>query len=142
MLYEMGIPVVETGDRYHVDVQQKVPLNMDRDNVTPAYLRLLRAAVLNATHHLLDKEDALQPWVREACSDDRVSVEAVKSVMDMRFGSNAVRLISPIPRPTKCLWPRVVQWSMAAHCSAAEWENVRRAGVLPAAGTVTPSPKP
>ena len=38
MLYEMGIPVVETGDRFHVDVQQKVPLNMDRDNVTPAYL--------------------------------------------------------------------------------------------------------
>jgi len=28
MLYEMGIPVVETGDRFHVDVQQKVPLNM------------------------------------------------------------------------------------------------------------------
>ena len=38
-LYEMGIPVVETGDRYHVDIGQKVPLNMDRDNVTPAYLR-------------------------------------------------------------------------------------------------------
>ena len=49
-LYEMGIPVVETGDRYHVDVQQKVPLNMDRDNVTPAYLRAIRVAVLNATH--------------------------------------------------------------------------------------------
>ena len=26
--------------------------------------------------------------------------------------------------------------------SAAEWDNVRRAGVLPPAGTVTPSPKP
>lgn len=30
-IYELGIPVVETGDAFHVDVQQKVPLNMDRD---------------------------------------------------------------------------------------------------------------
>jgi hypothetical protein len=32
----MGIPVVETGDRWHVDVAQKVPLNFDRDNLPPA----------------------------------------------------------------------------------------------------------
>lgn len=49
MLYEMGVPVVETGDRFHVNVQQKVPLNADRDNVTPAYLRRLRVEVANAT---------------------------------------------------------------------------------------------
>ena len=52
MLYEMGIPVVDTGDRFHIDVGQKVPLNMDRDNVTPAYLRAIRVAVLNATDRL------------------------------------------------------------------------------------------
>ena len=46
-LYEMGIPVVETGDRYHVNVLQKVPLNADRDNVPPAFLRDVRALVLN-----------------------------------------------------------------------------------------------
>ena len=142
MLYEMGIPVVETGDRYHVDVQQKVPLNMDRDNVTPAYLRLLRAAVLNATHHLLDKEDASQPWVREACSDDRVSVEAVKSVMDMRFGSNAVTFDLSDPEANKLSVAEGRPVVYGGTLSAAEWENVRRAGVLPAAGTVTPSPKP
>jgi len=31
MLYEMGIPVVESGDKFDIDVSQKVPLNMDRD---------------------------------------------------------------------------------------------------------------
>jgi len=36
-VYEIGIPVVETGDRWHVDIGQKVPLNMDRDNVQPSY---------------------------------------------------------------------------------------------------------
>ena len=60
-IYEMGIPVVETGDRFHVDVQQKVPLNMDRDNVTPAYLRAIRVAVLNATHDRITGEDAARP---------------------------------------------------------------------------------
>ena len=47
-LYEMGIPVVETDGRWHVDIGQKVPLNMERDNVSPAYLRDVRVAVLNA----------------------------------------------------------------------------------------------
>src|SRR5262245_812605 len=35
-LYEMGLPIVETGDRWHVSVGQKVPLNRDRNNVRPA----------------------------------------------------------------------------------------------------------
>ena len=101
MLYEMGIPVVETGDRFHIDVQQKVPLNMDRDNVTPGYLRTIRVAVLNATHHLIDKEDAPQTWVREACSDERVSAEAVKAALTLRFGDNAVRYDPSDPEANK-----------------------------------------
>jgi hypothetical protein len=48
-LYEMGIPVVETGDRWHVNVMQKVPLNVDRDNVPPSYLALIRTVVVEAT---------------------------------------------------------------------------------------------
>ena len=47
-IYEMGIPVVETDDRWHYNVMQKVPLNHDRDNVTPAYLKIVRAHVLSA----------------------------------------------------------------------------------------------
>ncbi|MBI5388721.1 MAG: hypothetical protein HZA90_29010 [Verrucomicrobia bacterium] len=37
MLYEMGIPVVETGDKWHCDIGQKVPLTLDRENVPPAF---------------------------------------------------------------------------------------------------------
>src|SRR5437868_6680896 len=32
-LYEMGLPIVETADKWHVSVGQKVPLNRDRNNV-------------------------------------------------------------------------------------------------------------
>jgi hypothetical protein len=46
MLYELGVPVVETGDRNDVNILQKVPLNVNRDNVPPAYLRTVRTLLL------------------------------------------------------------------------------------------------
>jgi hypothetical protein len=49
-LYEMGIPVVETGDRWHYDIGQKVPLTLDRENVPPGFLRQVRGAVFNRMH--------------------------------------------------------------------------------------------
>jgi hypothetical protein len=48
-LYEMGLPVVATGDKWHIGVGQKVPLNRDRDNVKPAYLQAVRVAMLAAS---------------------------------------------------------------------------------------------
>jgi len=44
-LYELGLPVVELNCEWHVDVRQRVPLNRDRDNVTPAYRQALLALV-------------------------------------------------------------------------------------------------
>ena len=46
-LYEMGIPMVETGDKWHCDIEQKVPLPLDRENVPPGFLRQVRVAVFN-----------------------------------------------------------------------------------------------
>lgn len=57
MLYEMGIPVVEIDSRWHVNIQQKVPLNMERDNVTPAYLRDIYVLTANALCDQLTIED-------------------------------------------------------------------------------------
>lgn len=34
-IYEMGLPVVETGDRWHINVGQKVPLNRDGTTCDP-----------------------------------------------------------------------------------------------------------
>jgi len=52
-LYEMGLPIVETGDKWHVSIAQKIPLNRDRNNVRPAYLRAVRTLVLNAMYDRL-----------------------------------------------------------------------------------------
>jgi hypothetical protein len=48
---------------------QKVPLNFDRDNLPPAYLRTLRVLVLNEMTEWLEKGDANATWVRDAGSD-------------------------------------------------------------------------
>lgn len=142
MLYEMGIPVVESGDKFDIDVAQKVPLNMDRDNVTPAFLRAVRVAVLNHTHEMLNQEDTTQTWVREAVADKRVGLDAVRTVIQTRFGKDAVSY-DPSDREANKL--SVAAGRPIVHgpsLSAEEWENVRRAEALRPAGIVTPSPKP
>ena len=142
MLFEMGIPVVETGDRFHVDVQQKVPLNTDRDNVTPAYLRALRVEVFNATHGRLTEEDATQTWVKEACSDERVENVAVRQAVKLRFGDNAVIYDPSDPEANKLAVAEGRPVIYGGNLSADEWLMVKRADAMRPAGVVTPSPKP
>jgi hypothetical protein len=141
-LYEMGIPVVETGDRYHVDVHQKVPLNSDRDNVTPSYLKAVRVAVLNATFRSITAEETTQTWVREACGDPFTSPEAIKTVVETRFGADAVAYDPSDPEANKISTSEGRQVVHGGSLSGEEWARAREAGVLPAAGKVTPSPKP
>jgi len=141
-LYEMGIPVVETGDLYHLDIAQKVPLSMERDNVPPAYLRALRTAVLNEMHGELDSETAASGWVREALSDPRCAPEAAKSAVEARFGTKAVAYDPSDAEANKLAVAKGYTVVHGGTLSKGEWENARKAGVLTAAGQVTPSPKP
>jgi len=138
-LYEMGIPVVETGDKYHVDIQQKVPLNMDRDNVTPAYLQKVRVLVLNEMHTDLSREDATEPWTRSAASDKDCSDDATTTMVETRFGKDAVAYDPSDPEGTKRSVAAGYPVIHGGSCSAGEWNNMKRAGVAPPAGQVTPS---
>jgi hypothetical protein len=90
MIYEMGIPVVENPTKYHINVQQKVPLNMERNAVTPAYSRKVCALVLNATRDLLTKEEASKAWVAEAMESDDIESESVTAVLDKVHGKRRV----------------------------------------------------
>jgi hypothetical protein len=85
MLYELGIPVVETGDKFDVSIGQKVPLNMDRDNVTPAYLRDIRTLVVNTMHEQLTEDDGNATFVNEALGDANVAPEAANKALDLKF---------------------------------------------------------
>lgn len=98
-IYEMGIPVCEHDGKYHVNVMQKVPLNFNRDNVTPAYLRQLREVVLDNTFDLLTQEEAHKPWVAEALPN--ASNEAVQRVITERFGEKVVIFDPSCPEANK-----------------------------------------
>ena len=74
-IYEKGLPIVELsgGIKWHVDVQQKVPLSYDRDNITPAYARDVYTVVLKEMVDYVETvAEAAAPWVRTAI--DRKSV--------------------------------------------------------------------
>ena len=140
-LYEMGLPVVETGDRWHVCVAQKVPLNRDRDNVRPAYLQAVRVAVLNAAHDLLTtEEEATAPWCKLAGADPRCSDEAIKHLVRLRFGE---KVAAPDPSDIEAMKAFQAQGgTIVVGLSKGEWSNVRRAGAVLPAGKICPTAKP
>jgi histidine kinase/DNA gyrase B/HSP90-like ATPase len=89
-IYERGIPVVEMDGKWHVSVEQKIPLNTERDNVTAGYLRNLHAIVLEAMVDHITSDDAVKPWARAAVETGKLSEETVKKVATVRFGEKAV----------------------------------------------------
>lgn len=139
-LFEMGIPVVETGDDWHVDVQQKVPLNTDRDNVPPSFLRTIRTAVLNEVHQHLSEESANHVWVKQAMEDHDVSEEAVRSVIKNRFGDKVVSYDLHDPEANHRAVAEGFTLVHGRQLGKDEWANVRRAvGAVPSAGSVFPT---
>jgi hypothetical protein len=90
MLYEMGMPVVDIDCKWSVDIQQKVPLNIERDNVSPAYLRQVLGAILNQKGDDISDEDAAAAWVSTAMESKQLKPEALKKVYHKRFGEGAV----------------------------------------------------
>lgn len=139
-LLELGVPVVETDNGYRVNVLQKVPLNMDRDNVTPGFLRAVNAAVLNHLHEHLSPEAAAAPWAQEAAGDARATPEAVKAVLVKRFGERAV--IATPGDPTANAMAEAAGFTVipGGAMSGDAWANVRKHELLVPAGKAFPTP--
>ena len=140
-IYEMGIPVVETDDKFDINIQQKVPLNMDRDNVTPSYLRTIRTEVLNHTINLLNEDDISTTWVKEAASDKRCKDEVIKKTMGLKFGEKRVIFDPSDEEANKIAVSKGYTVIPGRSLSKEEWENVRRAKAALPSGQVTPSGK-
>ena len=141
-LYEMGLPVVETSDKWHIDVGQKIPLNRDRGNVRPSFLRAVRTLVLNAMNDQLTADDANDVWVRQASSDPACSADAIKRVLDLRFGEKRAAYDPNDPKANKkwiSLGGTIVHGGMM---DAQECKNAKAAGAIEPAGRLCPTPKP
>lgn len=141
-LYEMGIPVVELDCAWHANVGQKVPLNIDRDNVTPGYRRAILTLALNTMHAELPTDQAATAWVGEAVASPDVDGEAVKAVLTARYGDRRVIADPSDPEGTKLAMTRGYSVIQAGSFSKAQWANIKAAGAALPAGQVTPSPKP
>ncbi len=141
-IFEMGIPVVDTGDLYDIDVQQKVPVSLSRDNVPPGYLRKLRTLVLNETSGLLDPEQVNDTWVRDALEHGEIEPETVREVITKRFGEKRVIFDPSDLEANNIATSRGYTVIPSRALSKATWSNVREAKAALPAGRVTPSPKP
>ncbi len=137
-IYELGIPVVETDDKWHYNILQKVPINWNRDNVTPKYLDTLRTLVFNEMHGSIEVDEANDDWVRSATSDERCSNAAITTALDHRFGKKRV---SFDPRDLEANMKATSEGHNVIHGNSLhkqEWKNARAAKAIKPAGQVTP----
>jgi hypothetical protein len=140
-LYEMGIPVVETNDKWHIDIQQKLPLSMERDNVPPAYLRKLRAEVVNHLYAQISGDDVTKTWVKAATEAPEAKPEAVNHVLNETFGTKRVIFDPSDQESNKLAVAQGYQVIYPRQLSAGQWDHVREHKLALPAGQVTPSHK-
>ena len=139
MIYEMGIPVVEHDCAFHCDVQQKVQLTIDRENVTPWFLKALRTAVFNATHERLTTDEINHEWTQTAIESGHALPEAIQDYMTKRFGEQRV---SYDPSDPEANSKAVASGYTIVHGSMltkAAWTNVRGADAITPAGQLFPT---
>jgi hypothetical protein len=143
-LYEMGIPVVELegGDCFHYDVNQRVPLNQDRDNVSPAYLRDLRAEVMNVVADKLTEEQAAEPWAREATNSDRIEQDAFEAVIEKRYGDKVVSFSVNDLEANHAAAAKGFTILSGGSMTKGEWANAKRFETISSAHQVAPTKHP
>lgn len=85
-LYEMGIPVVETDIPYDIDIQQRIPLNDNRNEVGVKYINNLKLRLVQGLLPYLSKNDLIG-WATEAinCSYE-FTYEQEKSIIKKVIG--------------------------------------------------------
>lgn len=89
-IYEMGIPIQEIDGSFHLDVQQKVPLDQSRESVLPSFLKDLYAVALDNIHEDIDEDESAETWITEGMKGKNVSKEALHDVITKRYGDKVV----------------------------------------------------
>jgi hypothetical protein len=92
-LYEMGIPVApaEWSLPFHADIQQRVPMNPNRDALASGYATRIHAACLPVVLDDMSREEATSDWVGPAAV--KAAPEVQKEVVAKAFGEVAVRSV-------------------------------------------------
>lgn len=129
-LYEMGIPVCEIDCQFSVNIQQKVPLNMDRENVPYSYLEQIFAEVLNMTYNDIKPDNSSDIWVREACGNKRIEKDAIKSILVKRFGDKFCSSNPFDPISNDDALSNGYNLIRGREMNGKEWDNIRRDNLM------------
>ena len=142
-LFELGIPVCDMpkGFPYDADVQQRVPLNVDRDNVTPAWLRRLLVEVFNSIHTKLDPAEMASSWAMDAAADSRSKPEAIQSFLTGKFGEKYVAFDPTDLEANKRAVAEGYTVVGGRAMTKDLWGRVKEHGLIQRAGDVTPGHK-
>jgi hypothetical protein len=140
-IYELGIPVVTTDLPWTVEVMQKVPLNSDRDNITPAYQRELTVLVLNEMHDKLDPEHAALPVVLEALESERITGPAVTTILTHQFGEKRTIFDPSDPESNSNAFAHGCNVIAGGTFNRAQWASIKRTNAAMPSGKLYPTPK-
>ena len=126
MLYEMGIPVVDIDCDYSLNVQQRVPLGVDRETVRPIFLKELYAELLKHTAEYLPEESSGSTWVRTGLSlTDRMDKKTVETVIKKRYGEKALVANPSDPRSIDDAIAHGYHIIRGSEMSKEEWQTVK-----------------
>jgi hypothetical protein len=92
-IYEMGIPVaaLDWSVPFHCDIQQRVPMNPNRDAVASGYAVKLHVACLPTLLSELDESTIKDDWVGTA--GRRCDTAVQQQILTRAFGSNLARSV-------------------------------------------------
>jgi hypothetical protein len=129
-LYELGLPICPIDCKYSLDIQQKIPLNIDRETVPEKYLNYLFTQVLNETYEDLTEDEVSNVWVRRASENKEIKTEALKKVIEERFGDK-VCVANPFDENSiDEAISRGYNVIRGSELSKKEWDNIRENSIL------------
>ena len=140
-IYELGIPVVEIDFPWSVEVMQKIPLNADRDNVTPAYQKQLLALVINQMHEHLTAATAALPLVQNTLASGEIGNEAVNTILDKQYGEHRVVYDPSDKEANSNAFAHDYAVIPGGAFTKDQWAGIRRAEAAKPAGKMFPTPK-
>ena len=97
-IFEMGVPVQQLEKhlnvQWHVDVQQKIPLEIKRDVVSDTYLIDIYALLANKCFDLVPKESAGAKWINRSMS--RIEAKPAKDLLTKQYGTPKLYIPSTV----------------------------------------------
>ena len=129
-LYELGIPVMEIDCKWSVDVQQKIPVAMDRDSVRENYLADIYAQVLNHTIDDIKPEESSESWARAGAGHFECKTDTTKAIIQRRFGDKVATYTPNDNRSNDEAIANGYKLVHASELSTCEWERVKQANAI------------